>query len=285
MSPEDACSPPPFAEAAGRHIQEMTKAPFDRDGLIDTIRQNGGRPKHALVYYRDGEADLLRESLQAGADLDAIIRPKLRWTMVQDAERDGPDDLFGEILAKSRNVNHKDRDGDTALHFAVGAGSARKVSALVAAGARASSRNAGGVAPINLLVWLRDDDARAATAAALVSAAGSLDIRSGVCGSAPLHDMAQIGDAETARVLIAGGATARIRNEKGLRPSQVARAAGFDATADALDVEEERERRSGKIPRARTDRGRVIAAAARARAREDAGRPAAPRGRRSEEVR
>ncbi|MCC6989424.1 MAG: ankyrin repeat domain-containing protein [Acidobacteria bacterium] len=110
------------------------------------------------------------------------------------------------LLADKVDVNAREGDGATALHWAVSADDLELVSLLLGAGARTDIANDLGVTPLHLAAA----NASTAIAVRLIEAGAPVDAAT-PSGVTPLMEAARAGDASIARALLAKGASATAR--------------------------------------------------------------------------
>jgi ankyrin repeat protein len=224
-----------------------------RSQVIKTIRQRRVDGMDLWHSYRDNEAEIMRAVIDGGACADATVRPRLLRSVLHEASCDGPDHLFPEVLATSRNPDTQDRDGNSPLIEAVRSDAASKVKTLLEAGCKTSTKNIAAMQAIHFVPHMAQED-QADVLQTFVRAGAGVDMKSGM-GRTVLHSIAERGNVEAAKVLVDAGATCRIRTNPEdrqftrMRASEIAGACGHLEMQSYLATEEERERVQGKIPR------------------------------------
>ncbi|MEZ5419866.1 MAG: ankyrin repeat domain-containing protein [Vicinamibacterales bacterium] len=168
---------------AGRGLAVCT-AP----GVAGLPRRREGRSRWAHAVAVVVLTVVAAEPLAAGPLVDAVKR--------RDA------DEVRALLADKVDVNAREGDGATALHWAVHAEAADLVTLLLDAGARPELANDLGVTPLHLAAAA----AQAAIARQLLEAGAPADAAT-PAGVTPLMEAARAGQAEIVRALLARGAS------------------------------------------------------------------------------
>jgi ankyrin repeat protein len=135
----------------------------------------------------------------------AIADVALAGPLVDAVKRRDADEVRA-LLADKVDVNAREGDGSTALHWAVDSADAGLVDLLLAAGARADIANDLGVMPLHLA----SANASTAIVEALLRANAPADAAT-AAGVTPLMEAARVGDAAIVRALLARGASASAR--------------------------------------------------------------------------
>lgn len=125
--------------------------------------------------------------------------------LVDAVKRRDPEEVRA-LLADKVDVNAREGDGATALHWAVSADDLELVSLLLAAGARTDIANDLGVTPLHLAAA----NSSTAVAKRLIDAGAPADAAT-LSGVTPLMEAARAGDATIVRALLAKGASANAR--------------------------------------------------------------------------
>jgi len=190
-------------------------------GLVKARTAKGQTPAIAAIYRRAPEIlALLRER---GAELDVF-----EAAAAGDAERGRA------LLAADPSLRDAHApDGWTPLHLAGHFRQASVVDVLLARGAdvNAVSRNADANAPLHAAAA---GGADTRLIRRLVEAGARVNHRQSG-GFTALHEVAAIGNAEVARLLLDAGAAPDARNTEGRTPGELARDAGHKTLAAALD--------------------------------------------------
>jgi len=204
-----------------KDVAPVTRALDAEPGLVEARTVGGQTPAIVAIYWRAPEILALLRA--RGAELDVFeaaaagdaervrtllaAHPSLRdahapdgWTPLHLAGHFRQTAVIDVLLAHRADVNvvSRNADANAPLHAAAAGGAdTTVVRRLVAAGARVNHRQSGGYTA--------------------------------------LHEVAAIGNADVARLLLDAGAEADARNTEGRTPGDLARAAGHAALADALD--------------------------------------------------
>lgn len=149
--------------------------------------------------------ELCRRVVVAAIAIAAIADVAIAGPLVDAVKRRDPDEVRA-LLADKVDVNAREGDGSTALHWAVDTADPELVTMLLAAGARVDVANDLGVMPLHLACA----NASAAIVDALLEARAPADaVTAG--GITPLMEAARVGDAAIVRALLARGASASAR--------------------------------------------------------------------------
>ena len=181
----------------------------EQPDLVGGLGENGDTPLLVATYYR--AEDLIRLLLERGAPVSVFEAASLG-----DAQRvrqildDQP-----ELLAA---YSH---DGWTSLHLAAHFGQLQVVDLLLARGAEVDARSTNDLANTALHAALAGGSW--ATARRLVEQGADVNaVETG--GYMPLHQAADLGDAEMARFLVERGALTDVQTDDQQTPEDVARA-------------------------------------------------------------
>ncbi|KAG2484151.1 hypothetical protein HYH03_017032 [Edaphochlamys debaryana] len=163
-------------------------------------------------------------SQQAGVRVD----PCKLW----DAAEAGDVGALRRVLASGVDVDARDEDGTTALHFAAAHGHVEAVRVLLAAGASKDAARPDGATPLFFAAWYGHTD----TVVELLSVRPDID----ACredGINPLMAAAMHGHLDTVRVLVAAGANLEARDRcKGKTAREWAKRMGHKKIAQLLKI-------------------------------------------------
>lgn len=124
---------------------------------------------------------------------------------------------FKDLLARGANVNARNDDGDTPLHYAAIIGNKRIAVALVAKGADISAKNANGDTPLHDAVR----GGNKGIVEALIAAGGDVNAK-GAYDLTPLHVAVHEGDQNIVTALLAMGADVNATTNNGILPLDIA---------------------------------------------------------------
>ena len=165
-----------------------------------------------LFAAQQGDVAIGSTLVEAGAEVNDL-RMTDGMTALMLAAAGGHDELSVLLLSRDANPDLTDQRGQTALHYAApDPRSVRLVSALLAHGANANART-------------RNDSPRNSYSGVSLT------------GATPLFLAASVGNVETARALIAGGADPFMTTNGGSPPLQVAAGGSDPYTRDWTDEE------------------------------------------------
>ena len=190
-------------------------------GLVKARTAGGQTPAIVAIYWRAPEMLALLRT--RGAELDVF-----------EAAAAGDVERVGMLLAADPSLRDAHApDGWTPLHLASHFRQTSVIDVLLAHGAdvNAVSRNADANAPLHAAAA---GGADTTVMRRLVEAGARVNHRQSG-GFTALHEVAAIGNANVARVLLDAGAAPDARNTEGRTPGELAREAGHVALADALD--------------------------------------------------
>jgi uncharacterized protein len=123
-----------------------------------------------------------------------------------EAVRQGNRDVVPALMTRHADVNAREVDGTTALHWAARAGDLALVTMLLAGGADVNVANRYGITPL----WLAATNGDPAMVGTLLNAGAASDVAL-PSGETPLLVAAYSGNADTARLLLAHGADVQTR--------------------------------------------------------------------------
>jgi ankyrin repeat protein len=122
-----------------------------------------------------------------------------------DAVKRGDRDAVRTLLARKADVNAREPDGTTALHWAVRADDQEAIALLLRAGADANAANRYGITPL----WLAGTNGNAAVIETLIAAGANVHAAL-PSGETALLVATRSGNAEAVRVLLARGASPNV---------------------------------------------------------------------------
>jgi len=204
-----------------KDVAAVTRALDAEPGLVEARSVGGQTPAIVAIYWRAPEILALLRA--RGAELDVF-----EAAAAGDAER------VRTLLAAHPSLRDAHApDGWTPLHLAGHFRQTAVIDVLLAHGAdvNAVSRNADANAPLHAAAA---GGADTTVMRQLVAAGARVNHRQSG-GYTALHEVAAIGNADVARLLLDAGAEADARNTEGRTPGELARDAGHTALADALD--------------------------------------------------
>jgi uncharacterized protein len=204
-----------------KDVAAVTRALDAEPGLVQARTVGGQTPAIVAIYWRASE--ILAQLRARGAELDVF-----------EAAAAGDAGRVRTLLAANPSLRDAHApDGWTPLHLAGHFRQTAVIDVLLAHGAdvNAVSRNADANAPLHAAAA---GGADTTVMRQLVAAGARVNHRQSG-GYTALHEVAAIGNADVARLLLDAGAEADARNTEGRTPGDLAREAGHAALADALD--------------------------------------------------
>jgi ankyrin repeat protein len=141
--------------------------------------------------------------------------------------------LLEFLVLTGGSLNGKDKDGETALHRAIGKGQIGAVRVLLALGADVNGKSKGGATPLMCAM----EEGYAGEAELLLAKGADVNIKDSRDATA-LHRAAEVGDVSDIKLLLDKGAQVNARDVAGHTPLDVAKSAGNDspAWAEAIDA-------------------------------------------------
>jgi len=205
-----------------KDVAPVTRALDAEPGLVEARTVGGQTPAIVAIYWRAPEILALLRA--RGAELDVF-----EAAAAGDAER------VRTLLAAHPSLRDAHApDGWTPLHLAGHFRQTAVIDVLLAHGAdvNAVSRNADANAPLHAAAA---GGADTTVMRQLVAAGARVNHRQSG-GYTALHEVAAIGNADVARLLLDAGGEPEARNTEGRTPGELAREAGHAALADTLDA-------------------------------------------------
>jgi len=204
-----------------RDVAAVTRALDAEPGLVKARTVGGQTPAIVAIYWRAPEVLFLLRA--RGAELDVF-----------EAAAAGDAARVRTLLTADLSLRDAHApDGWTPLHLAGHFRHTGVIDVLLAHGAsvNAVSRNADANAPLHAAAA---GGADTTLMRRLVQAGARVNHRQSG-GYTALHEVAAIGNADVARLLLDEGAEPDARNTEGRTPAELARDAGHAALADVLD--------------------------------------------------
>ena len=246
----EASGVPPLIEAARLQDSDAVSILIREGAAVDSRQADGSTALHWSVYRDD--ASMVEVLLLAGADVNIVNR--LGASPLWLAAANGSADLIGRLLEAGANPNATLHAGETPLMAAARAGTVGGVRLLVAAGAALEAREQ--TREQTALMWAVAQGHHA-VAKVLLAAGADVMARSKVRprlvyadgtnggvfdqglveqlgGFTPLLFAARHGDVESARVLLAGGASINDPAPNGASPLVVAMHSGHTRLVEFL---------------------------------------------------
>jgi len=175
-----------------------------------------------------GDVRKVRELLDRGADVNA--RDEDGVTPLHYAAYYGFLDAARLLLDRGADVNARDEFGGTPLHYAAGSGHVNVVRLLLDRGADVNARDEDGVTPLHYAAYYGFLDA----ARLLLDRGADVNARAKY-GVTPLYLAAREGHVDVARLLLERGADAGARDDKGRTPLDRAREKGHVEVARVIE--------------------------------------------------
>lgn len=216
----------PLHYAARHGYENVVALLLEQGAAADASHNHGWTPLHRAAEH--GSIEIARMLIEHGSPVDAqangrnaltvalskrhhalagylvdqgarmqLLEGRSQMTPVLYAAMSGDAVLLGKMLDRGAAGDDRLRNGASALHLAVGAGSRDAVSLLLARGADPNVAN--------------------------------------VSGSTPLHQAARTGSRELAVLLVEAGADPGLADASGRRAAAMARESGHDAVAEFLE--------------------------------------------------
>jgi cytohesin len=192
----------------------------------DFLRKHGGKHSTINTAATAGDAEAVKEFLAAGADVNA--KDDNGWTPLHYAAGNGHKEVAELLIAKDADVNAKTDIGRTPLHAAAYSGHKEIAELLIANGADVNAKRAGGVTPL----YAATLGAHKEVVELLIAKGADVNAKTD-WGSTPLH-YAAFGHKEIVELLIAEGADVNAKADGGSTPLQAAASEGQKESAELL---------------------------------------------------
>ena len=175
-----------------------------------------------------GDFSAVKALLAAGVDVDA--RDANNNTELHWAADTGHDVMVSLLIQATASLNVQNNDGDTPLHLSAKAGHVTVVSLLIQATASLNVQNNDGDTPLHLSA----EAGHVTVVSLLIQAAASLNVKNNAYGDTPLHLAALTGHAAIVDALIAAGAGVNEQNNDDRTPLHFGVSSNNAAIVDAL---------------------------------------------------
>ena len=169
--------------------------------------------------------------------INVNARDKDGRTPLHYAARQGCDEVVNLLITRGANVNAKNKIGNTPLHLATQLGQGKAARLLIQEGAKVNARDQESRTPLHLAAQLGQGKA----ARLLIQEGAKVNARDQESRT-PLHYAARWGKAKVAALLIKKGADVNALNNEGHTPLQLAEDHRHDKTADIIRQEADRTR-------------------------------------------
>ena len=191
------------------HTAAMSATSIDPFEDALHILGSGGEEENAMREARALAATVAL--LAAGADVNA--RDNNGWTPLHWAAAQDTPEIIAAILDAGMPVDPVDADGRTPLHLAAGEKGTANLATLLDAGAAIDARNQSGETPLHLASM----QATSSEIAVLLAAGAAVDVRNR-SGETPLHLAARGGTTSEIETLIKAGADPDAKDHAGRTP-------------------------------------------------------------------
>jgi ankyrin repeat protein len=203
------------------------KAPTEAD------EQKAATKEAAEAFHdaaRNGDLEKVRAMLKGNPDL-VFSRDSLyaSWSPLHDAAHGARRDVAELLLANRADVNRKDKDGQTSLHWAVGRGHKDTAELLLAHGADVNAKDNDGKTPLSRAVYAGHRDV-----AELLLVNGAEVNTKNANSETPLHDAVDKNLPDVTRLLLAHGADVNAKGKWGNSPLHNAASGDCKGVAEVL---------------------------------------------------
>ncbi|MBM4023806.1 MAG: hypothetical protein FJ280_00140 [Planctomycetes bacterium] len=214
-----------YGVAPESHVDERPGACL-YSHLLDVLWL-GGKLSPLQSAAREGELNRIRSLIAEGADVNAKEtdgNTALHW-----ATHEGHAEAAKILLAHGAHVNARQTNGFTALHGAAWQDRQDIADLLITAGADRNARCSHGTTPLHVAVWW----GKSRTAELLMEKGADVNARDKM-GDTPLCEAAWNGDIGLARSLAQRGADVNAGNDRGITPLHNAARLGHSDVAEML---------------------------------------------------
>jgi len=197
---------------------------------VKTLYREGGyQPEPLNRAARLGRSNAVRKLIAEGADVDS--RDREGYSALHYAVRRNDLELVEFLLSRGADANLPTLTGDTPLHIAVSQADARLAKLLLDRGAFTDAANSLEQRPLHVAAAV----GRTGTARLLIERKAQINPKD-LGRQTPLHRAAIYGRREVAELLLANGADAGAVTRRSLPPFAYARERGHEELADLLDA-------------------------------------------------
>ena len=166
-----------------------------------------------------GDIATVKQHLAAGTDVNA--KDEDSWTPLHFAAASGHKEIAELLIDKGADVNAKEVDGETSLHYA----DTKEIAVLlIAEGADVNAKNDAGFTPLHHAAVF----GRKEIAELLIAEGADVNAKEDEYGITPLHEVAFVGYKEIAELLIAKGGDVNAKDVDGETPLDAAESVNED---------------------------------------------------------
>ena len=166
-----------------------------------------------------GDIATVKQHLAAGTDVNA--KDEDSWTPLHFAAASGHKEIAELLIDKGADVNAKEVDGETSLHYA----DTKEIAVLlIAEGADVNAKNDAGFTPLHHAAVF----GRKEIAELLIAEGADVNAKEDEYGITPLHEAAFVGYKEIAELLIAKGGDVNAKDVDGGTPLDAAQSVNED---------------------------------------------------------
>ncbi len=166
-----------------------------------------------------GDIATVKQHLAAGTDVNA--KDEDSWTPLHFAAASGHKEIAELLIDKGADVNAKEVDGETSLHYA----DTKEIAVLlIAEGADVNAKNDAGFTPLHYAAL----NGHKEIAELLIAKGADVNAKEDEYGITPLHEAAFVGYKEIAELLIAKGGDVNAKDVDGGTPLDAAQSVNED---------------------------------------------------------